>query len=88
MKILDTNDLLEAMYDCGFPDYNEAVDELETVMQKWAERLATHLNIQTGETTWEGKDFGGLCCSFKPAFAGQECPAVIDEGDPGGDWEE
>ncbi len=50
-----------------------------------AKVLADHYGIISEHTKYEG-GFGGLCVNFRPAYEGQECPDVIDEGDEGGDW--
>ena len=87
-KILSIDDLLEAACESHMPDLPSYVAEMEDTATKLAQALAAHLGIRLAyPANWEGKEYGGVCASFGPAFAGQPCPKVIDNGDPGGDWE-
>lgn len=86
-KILSIDDMLEAANRSSLPSYDQHLDALEKAATALAQALADQYGIRIGETTWEGKEFGGLCASFYPRHAEQDCPNVIDEGDPGGDWE-
>ena len=86
-KILDTNDLLEVCLLENIPEADPEVQAVIDAVDALAAKIATHFGIEKGETTSEGKAFGGLCASFYPKTADQECPKMIDEGDEGGDWE-
>jgi len=85
-KILNTDDLLEAA-SADLPNFDAHCDAIVAAVAALAADLAKHYDIEVGETTWEGKDFAGLCAAFYPANPGQECPEMIEEGDEGGDWE-
>ncbi|CDO34017.1 hypothetical protein [Novosphingobium sp. KN65.2] len=49
--------------------------------------LATLLDIEAGETTMQGMDFGGICCPFRPKHEGQPMPWPIDGYDDAEAWE-
>lgn len=86
-KILSIDDMLEAAQQCDLPQYADHVRLLETAATNLANALAAHLHITAGPATWEGKGFAGLCASFHPKRKKQKCPPVIDDADPGGDWD-
>ena len=87
-KILSVDDMLEAAMECGMPEYDLHVSALEQTAHELGAALAKHLDLRQGETSWEGKAMGGLCASFYPKHKGQACPEAIDNGDPGGDWDD
>lgn len=86
-KILNTDDVLEAVTKDNIPETEILVQTMVEALDMLAAKVAAHYGIEKGETTWEGKAFGGLCASFYPKTADQPCPEMIDDGDPGGDWE-
>lgn len=91
MKILDVNNMLDAAHDSQMEDVEIFTAALEVAAQALAQALAEHLGIETGtenspKATYQ-QGFGGLCAFFGSANEGQPCPDVIDQGDPGGDWE-
>lgn len=83
-KILNIDDML----DIGSQnlEMTELVEAVEAAATALAKGIAKRLDIEHGEATYES-GFGGLCANFKPKYEGQECPTIIDEGDPEGDWE-
>lgn len=86
-KILNTDDVMEAVTVDNIPGCDELMQTVEEALDLLADKVAAHYGIVKGETTWEGKAFGGLCTSFYAKTEGQPCPEQIEEGDPGGDWE-
>lgn len=86
-KILDPHDLLEICIEHKIPDAEPEVQAVINAVDALAEKLARHFDINKGETTSEGKAFGGLCASFYPKYPDQPCPQPINDGDPDGDWE-
>ena len=86
-KILNIDDMLEAARELQIPDYDARVEQAEAAAGAIGASIATALGIHFEPATWEGKAFGGLCMTFRPAIEGQACPEVIDQGDPSGDWE-
>ena len=91
MKILDTNNLLDAVEDLQAgkddPQLDDLAQAVEDAVDALAAGLADRLGIEKGKTTYE-REFGGLCASFKPRYREQPCPPCIEQGDPGGDWDE
>ena len=87
MKILSIDNMLEAAQDSNLPDLDAATQEIETAATNLAERLAKHLDINAGAADYE-RGFGGCCATFSAKTPDQPCPKVIEDGDPGGDWEE
>lgn len=85
-KILNINDILEAVIDAKLPSCDLRRRQLEWLTQSIANDLAAAFNIEAGPASWRGNDFGGLCADFVPKFLGQPCPKVIEDGDPEGDW--
>lgn len=86
MKILDVNDMLMAAHETKMPSAGFLQRSLEEVATRLAAELAEHLGIESGPAVYECM-FGGLCATFSPKTEGQECPVMIDQGDPAGDWE-
>ena len=86
MKILDINNMLDAAEESDMPNVEVHVQAMEEAADFLGKALAAHLKIKYGTATYE-QGFGGLCASFSPAKKKQKCPPVIDEGDPGGDWD-
>ncbi|MBH5373437.1 hypothetical protein [Bradyrhizobium glycinis] len=86
-KILNVNELCDAIAASTLDDDTQRalIDALETSVAHVAKVLADHYGIISEHAEYEG-GFGGLCVNFRPAYEGQECPDVIDEGDEGGDW--
>lgn len=87
MKILSIDDMLEAASECELPSYTQHVAAIEEAATLLALALADHLKIGAAAATWEGKALSGTCAPFYPLKESDPCPEVIDEGDPGGDWE-
>ncbi|MFC5511023.1 hypothetical protein ACFPOU_07780 [Massilia jejuensis] len=84
MKLLSLEDTLVAAQEAGVPGIEDLVSQVETLTERVAESLAQHLNISCRNTSfWDGK----IYTTFLPSQPGQECPAVIDSGDPSGEWE-
>lgn len=88
MKILSVNDMLDVAADCRMPNFAAHCGKLEQAAQDFAEVLAEHLGVITGDSANYDQGCGGLCATFRPARRDQPCPEVIDAGDPGGDWED
>lgn len=85
MKLLSLEDTLCAAQDAGVPGIEDLISQVEAVTERVAEALAQHLNISCRNTSfWDGK----IYTTFLPSQPGQECPAMIDSGDPSGEWEE
>ncbi len=78
---------MEAVTRDEIPDCDVLMKTVEEALDMLADKVAAHYGVEKGETTWEGKAFGGLCASFYPKTADQPCPEMLEEGDPGGDWE-
>jgi hypothetical protein len=88
-KILDTNNLLDAASELDDPELEALLRSgVENAVNLLALALAKKFGIELRDVSDQGSAFGGLCATFKPAFAGQECPEAIDSGDPDGDWED
>ena len=88
MKILNIDNMLEAAQDSKMPKYDELALAAEDLACRLSGALAAHLKIKVHDQgSWMGEALGGLCASFGPMRKGQKCPAVIEAGDPGGDWE-
>ncbi|WP_316188836.1 hypothetical protein [Bradyrhizobium sp. SZCCHNS1054] len=86
-KILNVNDLCDAIVGSTLDDATQRalIDELQTSVARAAKALADHYGVISEHAEYEA-GCGGLCVNFRPAYEGQECPEVIDEGDEGGDW--
>lgn len=86
-KILTVDDMLSAAHQSGMPAAAEFTRAVETLGTALAHSLALHLGIETNYADFQD-GFSGTAAPFFPAKPGQECPAVIDSGDEGGDWED
>ncbi|GLR90899.1 hypothetical protein [Bradyrhizobium iriomotense] len=86
-KILNVNDLCDAISGSTLDDATQGIliVTLATSVAIAAKVLADHYGVISEHAEYES-GFGGLCVNFRPAYDGQECPDVIDEGDEGGDW--
>lgn len=85
MKLLSLEETLSAAQDAGVPGIEELVSQVESLTAQVASALAQHLNIRSRNTAfWDGK----IYTTFLPSQPGQECPALIHNGDPSGDWED
>lgn len=86
-KILDVNNLLDAgtevLTDKQFAAH---LRRLERATEKLAGALAKKLQLECSDVSYQ-QGMGGLCAAFHPTFDGQECPSVIHDGDPGGDFD-
>jgi hypothetical protein len=86
-KQLKIDEILQAMSDCGHPDYEAWKANIESAATLAGRALARHFRIGSGGGTFEGMGFAGLCVPFFELAGGQACPRVIHEQDPGGDWD-
>lgn len=86
-KILTMEQIVEAALAAKMPGARMYVEVLENMTSLAAKALAGHLSIQTSDAVWAGHVFGGCAASFGPLTEGDECPQVIDHGDPTGEWE-
>ncbi|MGY3134585.1 hypothetical protein ACVWZM_005267 [Bradyrhizobium sp. USDA 4501] len=86
-KILNVNDLCDAISDSTLDEHTQRalIASIEAAVARAASVVADHYGIISAHAEY-GRGFGGLCVNFRPASEGQECPAVIDAGDEGGDW--
>jgi hypothetical protein len=87
-KILSIDDMLEAAC-ADLPESVSAdfVSGFENLASALAEQLSRCYQINSDGAMWQGKALGGLCAAFEPKTEGQECPPMIDEGDPDGEWD-
>jgi hypothetical protein len=85
-KILDVNNICDAIRNSSMPKGTEHIRAIELVVTGAAKALANHLAIDCDSADYQA-GFGGLCVTFRPAADGQDCPEVIDQGDPDGEWE-
>lgn len=85
--ILNMDDLLEAALDSNMPGYAQFVEQAENMATALAKNLAAHLGVECKDAVWEGEAFAGLAARFGPSELGQECPQVLKQADPTGDWE-
>jgi len=84
MKLLSIEEVLTAAQEAGVPGVEDLVIQAETVAESAAAALAAHLNIKHRNTNlWDGK----IYTTFLASHPGQACPAVVDAGDPSGEWE-
>jgi len=89
VKTLDVNNMLDAACDSGMPNISVHISHLESAVHLFAVALADHLKIKVHpDYTKYEQGYGGLCACFYAASTDQPCPALIHEGDPGGDWED
>jgi len=86
-KILNIDDMLEVAHELELPNYDALVAQAEAAAGEIGAAIATALGINFEPASWEGKPFGGLCMTFRPAIQGQECPELIDQSDSSGEWE-
>lgn len=86
-KILTIEQIVEAALAAKMPCAQMYVEVLENMTSLAAKALAGHLSVQASEAVWEGFSFGGCAVSFGPLTEGDECPQVIDDQDPTGEWE-
>ena len=84
MKLLSLEDVLAAGQEAGVPGIEDFVLQAEALAESAANAVAQHLNIKARNTMFQE---GEILTTFLPSHRGQECPAVIDSGDPSGDWE-
>lgn len=85
MKLLSLENVLTAAKDAGVPGVEDLVMQTEAIAEAAAAALAQHLDIKFRNTNmWDGKIYS----TFLPSHPGQACPAVIDSGDPSGEWED
>lgn len=85
-KILDVNNICDALRNANVPGADVLIANLTAAADTAAWALATHLNIDHDDASYEA-GFGGLCVNFRPKVEGDACPEVIDDGDPDGEWE-
>lgn len=85
-KILNIDDMLEAAEQSNMPEFRAHADRLEDAASELALALAKHLKIEAGPAEWMGIGLAGLAATFNPTSEGQECPELIDECDPSGEW--
>ena len=78
MKILSIDEMIAASWDCSLPTYAAHIAAMEAAATALAKDLADHLGI--------GVCAGTRAC-FYPLKPTDPCPAVIEAGDVGGDWE-
>ena len=84
MKLLSLENVLTAAQDAGVPGIEDLVVQAEAIGESAANALAQHLNIKCRNTMFQD---GEILTTFLAAHPGQECPSVIDDGDPSGEWE-
>ncbi|MCP3463070.1 hypothetical protein [Bradyrhizobium sp. CCGUVB23] len=86
-KILDVNDLCDTIVGSTLDVATQRalIGAVEASVSRAAKVLADHYGIVSDHAEYQN-GFGGLCVNFRPAYEGQECPDVIDQGDEGGDW--
>lgn len=83
MKIITLSEMLHCLAEMKHPEAALAIKAAEQFADGIATKLANHLGVRKGRTTFEGLEEGGLACSFGPRDRGQPCPEEFEPYDEG-----
>lgn len=86
--VMKTDEILEALQVAGHPDGKALQAQLEALVNVMAATLAQSQGIECGRASFEGTDFAGTACTFRPAYQGQPLPDCMESYDNAEEWGE